>query len=337
MGYISSICAHLLRVSTMDNTRFANSPAPRKEVARVQFGILNPKSIRGLSVVKVTNHQTYEKGKPKMDGLSDARMGTVDRTFCCETCGCDVQNCPGHPGHIDLVSPVYHIGFLQILVKVLRCISFYCSKLVCSQNDFKFKHALRLRSAEARFKAIAALCDKDKVICPYTDRLQPKFKVENGGITVDFSKASQDGQLSEGKQVLSPAKAHEVLKRVSDSDYELMGFPVAYVRPDWMVLTVLPVPPPCVRPSIMGNSSRSDDDLTTKLADIIKANNKLKLNMENGNTEIVLNEFHKLLQYNVTTYFDNSRPGIAVATQRSGRPIKSITERLGGKEVSVAC
>lgn len=82
--------------------------------------------------MKVEVSQTYEKGKPKQGGLSDLRMGTLDRTLKCETDGAGVQDSPGYFGHIELAKPMYHIGFITTVVKVLRCVSFHSSKLLCS-------------------------------------------------------------------------------------------------------------------------------------------------------------------------------------------------------------
>ena len=100
-----------------------------------------------------------------------------------------------------------------------------------------------------------------------------------------------------------------------------------------MLLTALPVPPPPVRPSVAVDAgSRSEDDLTYKLAEIVKANNRLARQEVAGAPAHVLREFVALLQFHVTTYIDNPRPGHPVAAQRSGRPIKSISQRLKGKE-----
>ena len=85
---------------------------------------------RRYSVVKVEVSQTYEKGKPKSGGLSDLRMGTLDRTLKCETDGAGVQDSPGYFGHIELAKPMFHIGFVTNVVKVLRCVSFHSSKLL---------------------------------------------------------------------------------------------------------------------------------------------------------------------------------------------------------------
>lgn len=100
-----------------------------------------------------------------------------------------------------------------------------------------------------------------------------------------------------------------------------------------MIVTALPVPPPHVRPSVMMDSSaRCEDDLTHKLAEIIRANNALRKQEQNGAPQHIINDFAALVQYHLTTYMDNTIPGVPVSMQKSGRPIKSISQRLKGKE-----
>ncbi|CAD7704200.1 unnamed protein product [Ostreobium quekettii] len=138
---------------------------------------------------------------------------------------------------------------------------------------------------------------------------------------------------TERKQELSAERAYDILKHVSDEDYEALGFNVKMARPDWFILTILPVPPPYVRPSVMMDSSaRCEDDLTHKLFDIIRANNDLRRQEQNGAPQHIINEYSDLLQFHITTYFDNTIPGMPRSNQRSGRPIKSISQRLKGKE-----
>jgi len=74
--------------------------------------------------------ETMEGGRPKLGGLNDPRQGTVDRNSRCMTCAGTMTECPGHFGHIELAKPVYHIGFLTKTIKILRCVCFYCSKLL---------------------------------------------------------------------------------------------------------------------------------------------------------------------------------------------------------------
>eukprot|EP00879_Flechtneria_rotunda_P007746 GHRR01008119.1.p1 GENE.GHRR01008119.1~~GHRR01008119.1.p1 ORF type:complete len:397 (+),score=88.62 GHRR01008119.1:514-1704(+) len=82
---------------------------------------------------------------------------------------------------------------------------------------------------------------------------------------------------------------------------------------------------------MMDSSARCEDDLTHKLVEIIRANNQLKRMIANGSPQHIINEYVQLLQFHVTTYMDNTIPGMNPATQRSGRPIKSISQRLKGK------
>ena len=80
--------------------------------------------------------------------------------------------------------------------------------------------------------------------------------------------------------------------------------------------------------TLVMSQCRCEDDLTHKLAEIIKANSRLKKQEENGAPQHIIREFTALLQFHVITYFDNTRPGMPVANQRGGRPIKSISQRL---------
>ena len=100
-----------------------------------------------------------------------------------------------------------------------------------------------------------------------------------------------------------------------------------------MIITVMPVCPPPVRPSIMMDAfSRGEDDLTYKLADIIKYNATLRKYELSGSPPHIIQEFSALVQFHIATFMNNEIPGQPQATQRGGRPIKSIRQRLRGKE-----
>lgn len=74
--------------------------------------------------------ETMEGGHPKVNGLLDPRQGPSEKNMKCLTCGGNTSTCPGHFGHIELARPVYHINYISILPKLLRCVCFYCSKLL---------------------------------------------------------------------------------------------------------------------------------------------------------------------------------------------------------------
>ena len=88
---------------------------------------------RRYSVVGIETSETYEKGRPKPKGLSDPRLGTLDRSMKCLTDGANAMDCPGYFGHLELAKPVYHVGFMTVILKVLRCVSVASSKLLLAK------------------------------------------------------------------------------------------------------------------------------------------------------------------------------------------------------------
>ena len=99
------------------------------------------------------------------------------------------------------------------------------------------------------------------------------------------------------------------------------------------MLTALPVPPVTVRPSItLESGDRSEDDLTHKLVDVLRINQRLRENRDAGAPQLIVEDLWELLQYHVTTYYDNQTSGIPPARHRSGRPLKTLVQRLKGKE-----
>eukprot|EP01132_Coremiostelium_polycephalum_P012859 gene12859-15717_t len=332
---------------------FTPSSAELRKVKRVQFGILSPDDIRDMSVVLVEHPETCENGKPKPGGLSDPAMGTIDKHQKCQTCLGTMAECPGHFGHIELAKPVFHIGFINTVLKVLRCVCFHCSKLLTDTGESSFRSALKIRNPKHRLNAIVEIC-KSKKVCSIGDEQDSngdrteedlEKKVKHGGCGNVLPKITKEDlkfiaefkdvadESIEKKSVLSGERVFNILKRIKDEDAKAMGFNPEWVRPDWMLVTVLPVPPPPVRPSIMmDTSSRGEDDLTHKLADIVKANRELKRQEKNGAPAHIIAEATQFLQFHVATYVDNEIPGQPQAQQRSGRPLKSIRQRLKGKE-----
>lgn len=95
--------------------------------------------------------EVTEGGRPKLGGLMDPRQGTIDRSARCQTCAGNISECPGHFGHIELAKPVFHIGFLVKTIKVLRCVCFFCSKLlvdpvsIARQQCFSLQRIIQLK------------------------------------------------------------------------------------------------------------------------------------------------------------------------------------------------
>ncbi|MCW3998994.1 MAG: DNA-directed RNA polymerase subunit A' [Candidatus Bathyarchaeota archaeon] len=302
-----------------------------KVVDEISFGLISPKDLRKQSVVEVQTPDTYdEDGAPITAGLMDGRLGTLEPRQRCKTCGNTAIRCPGHFGHIELAVPIVHIEFTKIIFDMLKSTCRTCGRILLSEDAAK-----KARQRIERFNELLGnipdevykeiMTDIKAKQCPYC--AAPQFKIT-------FEKPTKFIEQTEaGSEPLTPSMIRERLERISDEDLEVLGFNPKVARPEWMVLQVLPVPPVYVRPSITLESGiRSEDDLTHKLVDIIRINQRLKENMEAGAPTLIIQDLSELLQYHVTTYFNNEASGIPPARHRSGRALKTLSQRLKGKE-----
>jgi DNA-directed RNA polymerase subunit A' len=298
----------------------------------IRFSIWSPVEVRKFSVTEVTAPETYdEDGMPVQGGLMDNRLGTLEPGQKCATCGNTSARCPGHFGHIELAEPVLHIAFIDDIHKLLLITCRSCNRIKLSNEDLeKYKN---LRDSKAAYAVITLENVKDEIIekakkvkvCPHCQKEQYDLIFTKPTIFVE--------KTDVGENRLLPITIRERLLNVSNDDLILLGYDPKTARPEWFILQVLPVPPVTVRPSIILETGiRSEDDLTHKLVDIIRVNQRLKESKEAGTPPLIVQDLVDLLQYHVTTYFDNEVSGIPQAHHRSGRPLKTITQRLKGKE-----
>jgi len=312
--------------STKINTVTQNS----SKIIGIQFSILSPEEIRKGSVAEITSRDTYVNNKPIIGGLFDPRMGVLEPGLICPTDGLDYMQTPGYFGHIELARPVFYIQYLNTILKVLRCVCFKCSKLLISKE--KYKQALKL-TGDSRWKYVFSLASKIKRCGEDTENgcgcLQAT-RIRKEGLATIFA----EWKTKEEEVVikLTPEMVMKIFKRISDEDVSFMGFSPVWSRPDWMICQVMAVPPPAVRPSVKHDAQqRSEDDLSHILVNIIKTNKTLQEKLQNNAPENIIDDWTTVLQYYVATQVDNKIPGIASVAQRSGRPLKSIKDRLNGK------
>ena len=148
-----------------------------------------------------------------------------------------------------------------------------------------------------------------------------------------LEKALDVDLTEEDMNKLMASDIRDWFEQIPDSDIEVLGIDAEGSRPEWMIMTVLPVPPVTARPSItLDNGQRSEDDLTHKLVDIIRINQRFMENREAGAPQLIIEDLWELLQYHVTTFVDNEISGTPPARHRSGRPLKTLSQRLKGKE-----
>lgn len=141
-----------------------------------------------------------------------------------------------------------------------------------------------------------------------------------------------NGRENEDKRDITADECLKILGRISERDCELLGFNYQISRPEWLIISRLPVAPPPVRPSVsMGSNLRQEDDLTHQYQQILKANNMLKNHLNTANH--IISENSQLLQFYCATLIDNEQAGQAVSRHKSGgKAIKAIRARLKGKE-----
>ncbi len=304
-----------------------------KQIEKIRFGLMSPETIRKLSVAKIMTADTYDdEGYPIERGLMDPRLGVIDPGLKCRTCGQKFGKCSGHFGHIELARPVIHIGFVKDIYMFLKSTCRECGRILLSDKELE---AFRKKIGEAKnvnvdkeiiIKDLVKEATKKKTstvnnTCPHCGAVQKKVKLE------------RPTTFMEENDKLTPSDIREWLEKISDDDMRLLGWDPDAARIEWTVLTVLPVAPVTVRPSITLESGiRSEDDLTHKLVDIIRINQRLRENIDAGAPHLIVEDLWELLQYHVTTYLDNEVAGIPPARHRSGRILKTLTQRLKGKE-----
>ncbi|MFH1803050.1 MAG: hypothetical protein ABH864_06420 [archaeon] len=288
-----------------------SSKYSRKQVRSLSFNLLSADQIKKISAVKVVTPELYDiDGFPVDGGLMDLRLGAIDPGVRCRTCGKRVKECPGHPGSIELARPVLHIKYIPLIELCLRSFCPHCGKLTLSDEKQK-----GLTPAQRAKKA------RDAKKCPHCDEQIDRVKLEKP--TNFFIE----------KKRLNPIEVRERVLNIPDEEMKKIGINTRSARPERAVISLLLVPSVTVRPSItLDTGERSEDDLTHKLSDIIRANQRLWENLNAGAPEVIIEDLWDLLQYHVTTFFDNNVTRIPPARHRSGQPLKTITERIKGKE-----
>ena len=293
----------------------------------------------------------YDNMEPKRGGLIDTRLGVTSNTIVCATCGFDSTNCIGHFGHIDLAEPVFHMGYLNYIKKILSCICLKCSKLLVYKNEDELLEMLKSKYGKSRFDLIRNIvknvthCIKPGYSCgtPVTKiKIETKKSSASVNIISELQVQAEEGEefAIDGKkiikQILTPEICFDVLKNISDSDCVIMGIDPKKSRPEYMIHKIFPVSPVAIRPSAKVDfleSSTKEDDLTHKLADIIKANIRIRKFKEASNdiTARYGPDHVHLLQFHIFTNFDNESAAVPRSEQRN-KQTKSLSSRLKGKE-----
>ncbi len=338
----------------MDSSTYAYDEEIRP-IEKIEFSIFGNDEVKKISAlgkdsIGIDIPDLYDNMEPKRGGLIDTRLGVTDSHIDCATCGLNSTYCVGHFGHIDLAEPVFHMGYIDFVKKILSCICLKCSKLLIYKNENEITEMLKNKSGRARFNEIrnisknVSYCQKANYGCGTpVSKIKKEIKKTTGAINI-VSETNLAGLQLEGmfegkkkiRRILTPSDCYNILKNISDTDCQILGLDPTKSRPEMMIYKVFPVPPVQVRPSVKADfmaSSTMEDDLTHKLADIIKSNIRIrryKETLSDANAKYSQDHQH-LLQFHVATYINNDSLSIPRAEQR-GKVTKSLEARLKGKE-----
>ncbi len=300
-----------------------------KKIDKISFGVTSPAWIKKIAAINVVSPELYDAdGYPVEKGLMDLGMGVIDPGLRCKTCGGRMRNCPGHFGYIQLAKPVVHILYSTLLYDLLRSFCFNCGRILLGQEKIEHWKEIIVRARKendidalhALQKNLFSILKKNKK-CFYCGAKAAEILIEKPTTFYDSERRIWPGEI------------RERLEKIPDEDLEVLGIDPQSARPEWHVLTSLLVPPITTRPSItLVTGERSEDDLTHKLSDIVRVNQRLLENITAGAPEIIIEDLWDLLQYHITTYFDNSVAQVPPARQKTNRPLKTLAQRLKGKE-----
>jgi DNA-directed RNA polymerase subunit A' len=300
-----------------------------KKLDSITFGLLSASEIKKLSVAKIVTPELYDvEGYPVDGGLMDVRMGVIDPGLRCKTCGGKLKECIGHFGHMDLARPILHIEYIDVIINLLKVACRDCGRVLADDKKIA-KHKTNIESLkrEERKKEVSKLNSKfitslkNVKVCPHCESKQKKIALEKPYTVLEDNKR------------LTPIEIKSRFEVLNEEDLQLVGINSERARPERMVISIFLVPPVTLRPSItLEGGERSEDDLTHKLSDVVRINQRLFENINAGAPEIIIEDLWDLLQYHITTFFDNDVAQLPVARHRSGQPLKTLAERIKSKE-----
>jgi len=324
-------------------------------ISKIQFSVFTNDDIKDYSSVMKDDNginlpESYENSEPKRGGLVDTRLGITDANLDCAYCGLGAKDCPGHFGHTKLVAPVFHYGFFPIVKNILSCICLRSSRLLAHKVPENLNKLVRIFKGKKRFNEIKKLSSGISVsdVGVPVPKIKEEKKKNSGALylvaeTTLSNVVNEDGSIENNKPVrekITASDVYNIFRNISDDDFRILGFNPSLFRPEDLLIINFPVPPVAIRPSLRADylaSATYEDDLTHKLADIIKTNEKYRQQKEkelvSGEESKYGSDLHNYLQYHVITYFDNDKSSFLTSEQKVGnKKFKSISERIKSKK-----
>lgn len=282
------------------------------DIAKVKFGIFSADEIKRMATCKLDKSDKEGPGT-----VYDELMGCTANQSRCTTCNLSIIECQGHFGYIELPVPIFHPLLIKQIEQILSCVCLKCYRLIVNP-EFINKIITRI-AGKLKFKNVVENLSKINV-CYHCNTPQPDIKTVNEHTIVKIY------DKNNAPVNLLATEALYVFENISDTDVIALGLDPRSSHPKNLILTALPVLPPCDRPFVTTNGMFWDDDLTNKYIEIIRRCNVLK------DSCISKEKFEKNfsdLVFHVSTLMNNKNK--KAVHSANGRPIKDIKDRISGK------
>ncbi|KAH7011995.1 hypothetical protein EDB80DRAFT_409590 [Ilyonectria destructans] len=340
-----------------------------KRFKGIKFGIQSNQDIANQAVLEVSDRLLYDienNRAPYRHGPLDSRLGTSSKIGKCSTCQESLQNCNGHFGHVRLPLPAFHIGYLRFIMSILQEICKDCGRVLLEEPERRqFLKELRrpfldnLRRTQI-CKKINEQCRKIKT-CPYCGSIngqirkigvlklahdkfsfynkstsakkvppESKVKFDNSFTEARRENPELDKHLRKAMEDLNPLRVLNLFKMISPTDCELLGLDPTEGRPEMFIWQFLPAPPVCIRPSVAQDNASNEDDITTKLADIVWVSGMIRSALQKGSPVQTIMEQWEYLQTQIAMYVNSDVPGLQ--QPGFGKATRGFCQRLKGKQ-----
>ena len=337
---------------TVRDIAAASGAAGIKNLNSIQITLASPEKIREWSYGEVKKPETinYRTYKPERDGLFCAKIfgPTKDyecncgkyrrmkhRGIVCEKCGVEVIAAKvrrERMGHIDLAAPVAHIWFLKTLPSKIGTI--LDMTMADLEKVLYFDSYVVLDPGKSGKFTKMQVISEDVYLDYIQENTDDTLKVGMGaesirGLLEELDLPTLKEELRrESQETKSQTKKKKLTKRLKIVE----SFLESNNKPEWMILEVIPVIPPDLRPLVPLDGGRfATSDLNDLYRRVINRNNRLKRLMELGAPEIIIRNEKRMLQEAVDALFDNGRRGRAI-TGNNGRDLKSLSDMIKGKQ-----
>ncbi|KAH9892352.1 hypothetical protein F4778DRAFT_317731 [Xylariomycetidae sp. FL2044] len=340
-----------------------------KKFKQIKFGIQSNQDIVNQGVIEVSDKTMYDidKGRePTMNGVLDKRLGISSKTALCSTCNLKLADCTGHFGHVRLPLPVFHIGYLKFTITILQEICKDCSRVLLTEAERraylkelrrpfidnmkrtaickkineqcrKVKTCMYCGAVNGQIRKIGALkLVHDKYVAfnksTSAKKQPPASKIEFDN---SFSEAKKhindlDKHLRKAFEDLNPLRVLNLFKQISPTDCELLGLNPSEGRPEMFLWQYLPAPPVCIRPSVAQEGASNEDDLTTRLGDIVFACGLIRAALQKGTALQTIMEQWEYLQLHIAVYVNSDVPGLQATGMT--KAMRGFCQRLKGKQ-----